>query len=133
MGQSLSSKFLKFPDVLLKNIRITIEESMEAIETEAAKTHRYNIGSSNLSKAFAKVMHNDLFGEIFLDGSVSGAEKYAYAIHEGHSGPATKANVGFQTWRRDRFLTKAGKKLEKGIIEKLAEAAKDSKEKVFGK
>ena len=120
MGQSLSFKFLKHPDVLLKDIRVAIKEGLVKIENRASRVHRYKIRSGNLSKGFRTEMVNDLVGIIFLDGSASGAGAYDIFVHEGQ-----------RSWKPDKYLIKAGKHLDKEIAEDIVKAGLGSIGKVF--
>jgi len=128
--KSLSNKLNKLSGVVEKDLRKSIEKNLEKIKKRAQKVHRYQKRTGNLANSFEIKMHDSYKGEIILDRP-NITVPYTYAIHEGHSGRNTYANMGFQTWRPDRFLTKAGKKLEKPILDDLKNTIKKSVRKAF--
>jgi len=104
---------------LRKALRIGLKKGAEIINDSSAKHHRYDRQSGNLDKAKSVEVVNDFLVIAWLDGSVSGAKKYALAIHNGHSGRNTKKNAGNQTWKPDQFMFKAAKKEKKKIEDML--------------
>jgi len=105
-----------------ENSRINIGEQLEEIKVESTKkeNHRYQQQSGNLSKAVEDIIDDDFNGQVVLNGSISGAGKYAVPIHEGF-----KKN-GKTVWAKDQFLTNAGIKLENQIQDSFDKVVEDS-------
>lgn len=114
----LSKAIKGLANPLKKEVKILLAESAETIIDYAKNHHRYESKSGNLEKGGVYTLN---FPSVLVEwsGELSGASKYALAIHQGHSGRNTKKNKGKQTWQPDPFFYNAVKKTNGKIRRKI--------------
>lgn len=105
----------KAPDDLHDEVMQELGEQMEAVAARARAHHRYTTRSGDLERATQSRVHEDLVGEAYVEPGIAEYGRFVY--------------LGHGSWKKDRFLHKAMRRLKSKITEGVNAAVSRAVEK----
>ena len=101
----------KIPRALSREVKPEMKIQLRDVQKQARRNHRFDTRSGAAERSIqTEISRSGFSGKVYLD---LGIAAYARRLHK-----------GWGTWRPDRFLNKAGKRLKPKIMTALQDAVK---------